>query len=85
MTGFDLVNTEEPNVKSFLRKWRTANQAIYPAAGHPLMVNTVTTHPTVSLLKDVLLTLHTLMGVVMNLFEIYFSVFNVYNASIRHF
>lgn len=42
VTGFDLVNTEEPNVKSFLRKWRTANQAIYPAAGHPLMViNTV--------------------------------------------
>lgn len=38
VTGFDLVNTEEPNVKSFLRKWRTANQAIYPAAGHPLMV-----------------------------------------------
>eukprot|EP00105_Crassostrea_gigas_P020120 XP_011438820.1 PREDICTED: glutamate receptor 2 [Crassostrea gigas] len=37
VTGFDLVNTEEPNVKSFLRKWRTANQAIYPAAGHPLM------------------------------------------------
>ncbi|XP_056009393.1 glutamate receptor 2-like [Ostrea edulis] len=37
VTGFDLVNTEEPKVKSFLRKWRTANQNIYPAAGQPLM------------------------------------------------
>lgn len=38
VTGFDLVNTDEPKVKSFLRRWRTANQVIYPAAGQPLMV-----------------------------------------------
>nr|XP_022326097.1 glutamate receptor 2-like [Crassostrea virginica] len=37
VTGFDLVNTDEPKVKSFLRRWRTANQVIYPAAGQPLM------------------------------------------------
>lgn len=38
VTGFDLVNTDDPKVKSFLRRWRTANQVIYPAAGQPLMV-----------------------------------------------
>ncbi|XP_061164306.1 glutamate receptor 2-like [Saccostrea echinata] len=37
VTGFDLINPEEPKVKAFLRKWRTANQIIYPAAGQPLM------------------------------------------------
>ncbi|KAK3099876.1 hypothetical protein FSP39_011081, partial [Pinctada imbricata] len=37
VTGFDIVDSNSADVKSFLRKWRSANTNIYPSAGEPLM------------------------------------------------